>query len=66
VRKKGELGVIARGAYADALVLDIDPLKQIAALASGGKDLRAIIKEGVVYKDDNGLLAAIAQNDAHE
>ena len=59
VRKEGELGVIAPGAYADALVLDIDPLERIAALASGGSDLRAIIKEGEVYKDDRGLFGGL-------
>lgn len=60
VRKEGELGVIAPGAHADALVLDTDPLEQIAVLASGGSDIRAIIKEGQVHKDDCGLFAGPA------
>lgn len=55
LRREGELGVIAAGAYADAIVLDADPLQDIGLLASGGADMRAIIKDGKVYKDEIGL-----------
>ena len=52
VRRAGEIGVIATGAYADALVLDRDPLEDIGVLASGGADLRMIMKEGRLYKNE--------------
>ena len=52
VRREGKLGVIAAGAQADALVLDDDPLLNIEVLASGGADLRVIIKDGFAYKDE--------------
>jgi imidazolonepropionase-like amidohydrolase len=55
VRRVGELGVIAPGAFADALVLDKDPLEDIGVLVSAGRDIRAIIKDGKVYKDELGL-----------
>ncbi len=52
VRRVGKIGVITAGAYADALVLDRDPLDDIGALASGGADLRMIMKEGRIYKNE--------------
>jgi len=55
VRRVGELGVIAPGAFADALVLDTDPLDDIGVLVSAGKDIRAIIKDGKICKDELGL-----------
>ncbi len=55
VRRVGELGVVAEGALADALVLDGDPLEDISLLASGGKDIRVIMKDGRLYKDELGL-----------
>ena len=55
VRRTGELGVIAEGAFADALVLDGDPLEDIGLLASGGRDFRVILADGRVVKDPEGL-----------
>lgn len=55
VRRPGELGVIAEGAFADALVLDGNPLDDIGLLASGGPDFRAILADGRVVKDPDGL-----------
>jgi imidazolonepropionase-like amidohydrolase len=55
IRRVGELGVIAEGAYADALVLDADPLEDISVLASGGEDIRTIMKDGKLWKDELGL-----------
>lgn len=65
LRREGELGVIAEGALADALVLDGDPLEDIGLLASGGRDLRAIIKDGRVYKDEIGLGLGIVELKTH-
>jgi imidazolonepropionase-like amidohydrolase len=47
---KGELGVIAPGAYADLLVVDGDPLADIAVLAQDGASLAAIMQAGVFLK----------------
>lgn len=55
VRKVGEIGVIRPNAYADMLVLDGDPLKDIGLLASNGDDIRTIIKNGIAYKDELGF-----------
>ena len=55
VRRPGELGVIAEGAFADALVLDGNPLDDIGLLASGGPDFRVILADGRVVKDPDGL-----------
>jgi imidazolonepropionase-like amidohydrolase len=51
VRRVGEIGVIAPGAYADALVMDTDPLADMSVLASGGTQLRLIMKDGRIHKD---------------
>jgi imidazolonepropionase-like amidohydrolase len=48
----GEIGCIAPGACADLLVVDGDPLKDIAILAANGKHLRMIVRDGAVVKDD--------------
>lgn len=55
IRRVGELGVIAEGAYADALVLDANPLEDIGVLASGGEDIRVIMKDGKLWKNELGL-----------
>jgi imidazolonepropionase-like amidohydrolase len=50
--EKGTLGVIAEGAYADLLVVDGNPLADLAVLMNPQKHLRLIMKDGVVYKDE--------------
>jgi imidazolonepropionase-like amidohydrolase len=55
LRRTGELGVIASGAFADILVLDKNPLDDISVLASSGKDLRVIMRDGKIHKDNLGL-----------
>lgn len=45
---EGRLGVVAEGALADLLVVEGDPLKDITVLAEPGKNLRLVMKEGVV------------------
>ena len=40
---KGKLGVVKKGAIADLLILDADPLDDISAL----KDVRTVIMGGV-------------------
>ncbi|WP_108663163.1 metal-dependent hydrolase family protein [Acuticoccus kandeliae] len=60
-RCEGEIGVIAKGAYADALVLDGNPLDDIGLLASGGPDFRVILAAGKVVKDDRAIATAAPQ-----
>ena len=46
--RRGELGVIAPGALADLLVVDGDPLADVAPLADPGRHLAAVVKGGAV------------------
>lgn len=50
--QEGKLGCIAPGARADLLVVDGDPLRDISLLAADGKNLRVIIRDGAVVKDE--------------
>ena len=46
----GKLGVIEPGALADLLIVDGNPLEDVRVLENSEKNLRAIIKDGKVYK----------------
>lgn len=46
LNRSGELGVVAAGAFADLLVVDGDPLANLALLAEPEKSLVAIVKGG--------------------
>ncbi len=48
--QRSDLGVIAPGPLADILVVDGDPLKDISVLTETDKNMRMIMKDGVVYK----------------
>ncbi len=47
----GPLGVVAEGALADLLLVDGDPLADLALLADPARNLRVIVKDGRVYKN---------------
>lgn len=47
----GKLGVVEEGALADLLLVDGDPVADIALVADPGKNLLMIMKAGVLYKD---------------
>jgi len=49
--QKGELGVIAPGAYADLLVVDGDPLSDLKILLKPRQNLRLIMKAGRIVKN---------------
>jgi imidazolonepropionase-like amidohydrolase len=49
--KKGPLGVIKEGAYADMLIVDGNPLTDILVLENPWKNLRLIMKDGKIYKN---------------
>jgi imidazolonepropionase-like amidohydrolase len=45
---KGELGMVAEGAYADIIAVSADPLKDITEL----EKVKFVMKDGAVFKDD--------------
>ena len=47
---EGKIGCIAPGAFADLLVVDGDPLKDISLLAESGRHLSVIVRGGEVVK----------------
>jgi imidazolonepropionase-like amidohydrolase len=49
---EGRIGCIAPGACADLLVVDGDPLKDIAVVADGGKNLRVIVRGGEIVRNE--------------
>jgi imidazolonepropionase-like amidohydrolase len=51
---EGRLGCVAPGAYADLVVVDGDPLKDIGLLACDGKQLSVIVRAGEVVKSTLG------------
>jgi imidazolonepropionase-like amidohydrolase len=50
MRMEGKIGCVAPGAYADLIVVDGDPLKDIGLLANDGRSLAAIVRGGEVVK----------------
>jgi imidazolonepropionase-like amidohydrolase len=47
----GPLGVIEPGAYADILLVNGNPLKDISILTRYEETINLIMKDGLVYKD---------------
>jgi imidazolonepropionase-like amidohydrolase len=52
--QKGKLGTIAPGAYADLLIVEGDPLADLDVLADPQKNLKVIMKDGMIYKNQLG------------
>src|SRR6516225_5530895 len=52
LNQTGNLGVVAEGAYADLLVVDGDPLADVRVLTNPEKNLRLIMKDGIIYKNE--------------
>ncbi|HXF79953.1 MAG TPA: amidohydrolase family protein, partial [Usitatibacter sp.] len=48
---EGRIGCVAPGAYADLIVVDGDPLKDIGLLAKDGRGLAAIMRGGELVKN---------------
>ncbi len=44
--------MIAEGAYADLVIVDGNPLDDITVLAEPDKNLKLIMKDGIVYKNE--------------
>jgi imidazolonepropionase-like amidohydrolase len=51
LRMEGKLGTLKAGAYADLILVDGDPLKDLGLFQEQGKHLAAIIKGGVFHKN---------------
>lgn len=49
---QGQIGCVAPGAYADLIVVDGDPLKDISLLADDGRRLSAIVRAGTLIKNE--------------
>lgn len=47
----GKLGVVEPGAYADLLLVDGDPTRNLDILANPDKNFRIIMKDGKIYKN---------------
>lgn len=47
----GPLGIIKEGAYADLLIVDGNPLENIRVMEDPEKNLKLIMKDGVIYKN---------------
>ena len=50
--EKGTLGIIAEGAYADLLIVEGNPLADLGTLMNPEKNLKFIMKDGTVYKNE--------------
>ena len=48
---EGKIGCVKEGAYADLIVVDGDPLKDIGLLAADGRKLSVIVRAGELVKD---------------
>jgi len=51
LRQEGKLGTLKAGAYADLIVIDGDPLKNLGLFQEQGKHLAAIMKGGKFHKN---------------
>jgi len=50
--EKGRLGAIAEGAYADLLIVEGNPLADLGVLMNPQKNLKLIMKDGTIYKNE--------------
>src|SRR5262249_25515894 len=50
----GKLGTIAPGACADLLIVDGDPLMDLRIMLDPAKNLRLVMKDGTIYKNQLG------------
>jgi len=55
VRMEGKLGTLQEEAFADMILINGDPLKDLAVLQNQGRDISLIMKAGHIFKN---ILAA--------
>lgn len=51
LRREGQLGVLARGAVADLIVIDGDPSQDLALLTDNGAHIPVVMKEGRFFRN---------------
>ena len=51
VRMEGKLGTLQQGAFADMILINGDPLKDLGVLQNQGRDISLIMKGGHIYKN---------------
>ena len=56
VRMEGEIGELRAAAFADMIVVDANPLDDVACLTQAGNRIVAVIQSGKPVRDDVGLL----------
>ena len=54
IRMEGQVGCVAPGAFADLIVVDGDPLRDLSLLTGQGRHLAAIMKSGTFVKNEIG------------
>jgi imidazolonepropionase-like amidohydrolase len=52
LNQRGSLGTISPGAYADLLVVQGDPLRDVRVLTDPARNLKFIMKDGIIYKNE--------------
>ena len=57
LRMPGKVGTLQAGAFADAILVDGNPLKDLALLGDQGKHLSLIMKAGILHKNRLNLIA---------
>ncbi len=50
--REGPLGVIGVGAYADMILVEGNPLEDVAVLANYDNNIKVVIKDGEIYQDN--------------
>lgn len=50
--QEGKLDTIAAGGCADLLIVDGDPLRDVRAMLDPEKNLKLIMKDGIIYKNE--------------
>ena len=53
-QRQGELGAVVPGARADLLVVEGNPLEDLGVLRDPERNLKLVVKDGVIYKDALG------------
>ena len=54
LRLEGQVGVVREGAIADLLVVEGNPLEDVALLATPARNIRLVMKQGAIHRSDLG------------
>ena len=64
--KEGPLGVIVEGAYADMILVEGNPLEDVAVLADYDQNIKLVMKDGLIFKNHARELRGRMVGVAHE